>query len=136
MFRRILLAVDGSEGSKKAVEVATNLATTTVAEVLVFHVREVEMARGGDPVETPQEAADLVNGIAEDLKAKGVTAVADARTAPYGSAAREIVSEAEAAGVDLIVMSARELSDVTALLIGSVAHKVLHLAHCPVLIAR
>lgn len=136
MFRRILLAVDGSEGSERAVEVATDLAATTAAEVLVFHVREVEMARGGDPVETPQEAADLVNGIAEDLRAKGVTAVADARTASYGSVAREIVSEAEAAGADLIVMSARGLSDVTALLIGSVAHKVLHLAPCPVLIAR
>jgi nucleotide-binding universal stress UspA family protein len=34
------------------------------------------------------------------------------------------------------VMGSRGLSDFQALLVGSVAHKVLHYAHCPVLIVR
>jgi nucleotide-binding universal stress UspA family protein len=103
--------------------------------VLVFHVREVDTALA-NTTETPQDAADLVNDIAEELRGRGISASADSRTAPYGRAARDIVETAEAAGADLIVMGSRGLSEMTSLLVGSVAHKVLHLAACPVLIAR
>jgi nucleotide-binding universal stress UspA family protein len=41
-----------------------------------------------------------------------------------------------ACDADLIIMGSRGLSDFEALLLGSVAHKVVHYAHCPVLIVR
>jgi nucleotide-binding universal stress UspA family protein len=54
----------------------------------------------------------------------------------YGSAARLILAAAKEHGAGLIVMGCRGHSDLAALLLGSVAHKVLHLSECPVLIAR
>jgi nucleotide-binding universal stress UspA family protein len=53
----------------------------------------------------------------------------------YGSAARLILDAANEHGAGLIVIP-RGHSDLAALLVGSVAHKVLHLSECPVLIAR
>jgi nucleotide-binding universal stress UspA family protein len=53
-----------------------------------------------------------------------------------GQTAKAIVDEARAFDADLIVMGSRGLSDFQALLVGSVAHKVLHYAHCAVLIVR
>jgi nucleotide-binding universal stress UspA family protein len=54
----------------------------------------------------------------------------------YGSAARLILDAAKEHGAGLIEMGSRGHSDLAALLVGSVAHKVLHLSECPVLIAR
>jgi nucleotide-binding universal stress UspA family protein len=54
----------------------------------------------------------------------------------YGSAARLILDAANEHGAGLIVMGSRGHSDLEALMVGSVAHKVLHLSACPVLIAR
>jgi len=47
-----------------------------------------------------------------------------------------IVHEAARAGVEAIVMGSRGRSDVASLMLGSTSHKVLHLAHCPVIVVR
>jgi nucleotide-binding universal stress UspA family protein len=44
MFRTIVLAVDGSKSSEKALELAKRLATATSDEVVVTHVTELEEA--------------------------------------------------------------------------------------------
>jgi nucleotide-binding universal stress UspA family protein len=137
MYTRILLAVDGSEHSKKAVPAAADLAKCADGEIRVFHVREVEVGRAGVvPLETTTDAADLVNGVVHDLHAQGAKASGDARSAPYGRAAKDILDEATSFGADAIVMGSRGLSDFSALLVGSVAHKVIQHAECPVLVVR
>jgi nucleotide-binding universal stress UspA family protein len=50
--------------------------------------------------------------------------------------AQSIVAAAEDHGSQVIVMGSRGLSDIGGFLLGSVTHKVVHLAPCPVLIAR
>ena len=48
----------------------------------------------------------------------------------------EILAEAEESGASVIVMGSRGVSDLTGLLVGSTAHKVLHLGRLPVLVIR
>lgn len=137
MYDRILLAVDGSEHAKKAVSSAAELAKASDGEIRVFNVREVDVAKMGAAIaETPDEAAELVNGVVHDLHERGVKASGSARSAAFGRAAQEILDEAKSFGADLIVMGSRGLSDFKALLLGSVAHKVLQHAESPVLVIR
>ncbi|HEY8116231.1 MAG TPA: universal stress protein [Actinomycetota bacterium] len=136
MFEKLLLAVDGSPGSEKAVGIAAGLAKNLGSEVLVFHVREIEIGRFSGQMEPPEEALELVNRVVSTLQEQGVVVKGEARSAPLGRAGREIVEGAAAAEVDGIVLGSRGLSDWSALLLGSVAHKVISLAHCPVIVAR
>jgi nucleotide-binding universal stress UspA family protein len=53
-----------------------------------------------------------------------------------GDPAREILAAATAEGVDAIVIGSRGLGKLTALLLGSVSHKVSNQAHCTVIIVR
>jgi nucleotide-binding universal stress UspA family protein len=136
MFHKLLLAVDGSPHADKAVGIADELARALGSEVLVLHVREVEVGRFPGQMEAPQDAIDLVNRVVGRLEADGVVCKGEARSTSHGRAAREIVEEATAAGADGIVLGSRGLSDWEAALIGSVAHKVISLAVCPVIVAR
>lgn len=137
LFDRILLAVDGSAHSKKAVPVAADLASRYGGEVLVFHAREHELALGVDvDAETPQEALDLVDGIVRELKDAGIGVRGEIVRVPLGQTPRAILDAARDGNVDLIVMGTRGLSEWSRLLMGSVAHKVVHLAEMPVLVVR
>lgn len=137
MFDRILIAVDGSPFSTPAVSTTVEIATKFQSEVFVLHVREHEVGRAGAfPLETPQEAIDLVTATVKVLKAGGVSATGDVHTTVAGHAAREIVDTAKNKGADLIVMGSRGLSDIAGLFLGSVTHKALQLAHVPVLVVK
>lgn len=137
MFKKILLAVDGSEPSTRAVEVCKDLALSQGAEVIVLHVKEHDRGRGfGYELETREEASEIVDSAVRTLKDAGVSARGELFFALYGHAAREILSHAHDEKVDVIAMGSRGLSDLAGLVVGSVAHKVLHLAQTPVLIVR
>jgi nucleotide-binding universal stress UspA family protein len=137
MFHRILLAVDGSEHSRKGVPIAGDLSRRYGAEVVVFHVQEHEMSWAGDiDVETGSEAFDLVDGIVRTLKDEGASARGEVVRAPLGRTAKAILDACAAEDVDLVVMGSRGVSELGRLLTGSVARKVVQLAHVPVLVAR
>lgn len=137
MFDRILIAVDGSPYSEPAVSAAVEIATKFNSQAFVLHVREHDRGRAGAfPMETPQDALELVSDTVKTLRAAGVTATSDVRGAVAGYAAKEIVDTAKRQAADLIVMGSRGLSDIAGLFVGSVTHKVLQLAHIPVLVVR
>jgi nucleotide-binding universal stress UspA family protein len=137
MFQRILLAVDGSEHSYRAVPVAADLARRYEGEVIVLHVREHELTWGADiDIETDREAITLVDDIVRRLKEDEVNVSGDVIRVPVGNAAKAIVDVASRDRADLVVMGTRGLSEWGRLLMGSVADKVLHLAGCPVLVVR
>ena len=140
MFKTILLAVDGSTYSEKAVELARHLAEAGNEEIVVTHVTELLPARyqvhPGLDYEFDQEAIELAKGYATDMEADGLKVRIELRHSQYGHIARIITNLADELDAGLIVMGSRGRSDLSALLLGSVAHKVLHLSRRPVLIAR
>lgn len=133
MFEQILLAVDGSDHSKKAAGAAAEFARNSNVEVHVVHVYEVGLIAG---VETPSEATDLVDGVVQELRQAGVKADGQATSARAGQVAPAMLDAARAFDAGLIVMGTRGLSDFSGLLLGSIAHKVIHHAECPVLVVR
>ena len=137
MFRKILVPVDGSEHSGKALSLAKELASKFDSEVLVFHVREKSVGKGGSwDVDLTEEEVDIAEEAAQVLVAEGVKAKSERQSALYGHAAQKIVRAADENGADMIVMGSRGLSDWRGLLVGSVTHKVLHMAPCPVVVVR
>ena len=135
MFKSILLAVDGSEHSNKAVDAVRDLAQQSDSDLLVLHVRERLVTRRGVS-ETAIEDAGVAMDLAESLKGDGIKARAEEPLVPHGQIAQEIARVAEAVKPDVIAMGSRGLSDVGGFFLGSVTHKVLHLARCPVLVVR
>ncbi|MFD1882997.1 universal stress protein [Paracoccus pacificus] len=146
MFQKILLAYDGSVGSDRALEKATELALLTGGELAVLTVyrhhamleASISMVRGKlDPggnldetmKTTARETADHAKTRAKAAGVRKVTASIKA-----GPPARTIVSVAREKGVDLIVVGSRGLGSAEGFLLGSVSHKVTGLADCPVLV--
>jgi len=140
MFKTILLAVDGSEHSEKAAELAAQLAIAGNDEIVVTHVTELLPSRyqvqPGLDDEFDKDAIELAKGYTADMEADGLKARVELRHSQYGHIARIITNLADELEAGLIVMGSRGRSDLSALLLGSVAHKVLHLSRRPVLIAR
>jgi len=136
-MNKIFLPVDGSDHSRRAIAQASALARLSGGEVRVFHLQEREPSKAGTAsFETTADATSLVDNAVSQLQDAGVKTSGETRAGLAGETAKAIVDEASRFGADLIIMGSRGISDVQALLVGSVAHKVLHYAHCPVLIVR
>ena len=139
MFDKILAAVDHSEVSDRALDEARDLALLSKGEVWVLHLREREVAvKTGVSLsdESMDEARAAVAAAVDKLTAAGVKAYGDVGTTLFGYAARNIVDDAKEHDVDVIVMGSRGRGDLAGLILGSTAHKVIHLADRPVLIVR
>jgi nucleotide-binding universal stress UspA family protein len=139
VYDKILLAVDHSEISDRAVVAARDLGVLSKGEVWVLHLREREMGAktGALPGnETTDDANAAVAASVDVLTQAGVKAHAEVRNTIFGYAAREIVNDAQEIGADVIVMGSRGRGDIAGLLLGSTAHKVIHLSDRPVLVVR
>ena len=138
MYERVLVALDHSETSQRVLKVAKELATAAGSEVWVVHLREREVIAqlGNVANESDLEAQSGVEQAVEELKKAGVNAHGEVREALFGHAAREIVEDAKSHDASIIILGSRGRSEISSLLVGSVAHKVLHLADRPVLVVR
>ena len=138
MFGTMLLAVDGSPPADRAAEVVRRLASAGGDEAVVLHATEVMAMRGGVTVELYQDrdgrAADKRHG--SELERAGVPVKVELVRTLAGRVAPIIVEAARECQADVIVMGSHGRGDLAALLLGSVAHKVVHLADRPVLIVR
>jgi nucleotide-binding universal stress UspA family protein len=147
MFEKIVAAVDSDpERSAKVLEAAKELALACNSEVLVAHVRELERTlsmvgsagHAGIPpalhLESEELARELVDTAVATLRSAGVEARGQVGPAT-GSTARELLNIAREFDSTVIVVADRG-SQVSDLLLGSVAHRIVHLAECSVLLAR
>ena len=133
---RILVPFDGSHRSQRAIATAAALAATCDGEIVVVHLRVLEQPGQGPPIETREDATQLLGRIVEQLLGEGVRAWGVLGTASRGAVADEIVGVATGSGVDLIVMGSHGRSNLGRLIFGSVTHKVMRRAPCPVVAVR
>jgi nucleotide-binding universal stress UspA family protein len=138
MYEKVLVAVDHSEHSKQVLDAARDLAALAKGAVHVLHVREREVmpAIGLPPTESDAEAHQAVESAIAEFKAAGIEATGEIVDAIYGRAARAIVDEARRNGAGVIIMGSRGRGDLAGLVLGSTAHKVIHLSDRPVLVVR
>lgn len=137
MFETMLVAVDGSRQGGKTVPTAIDLATRYGSAVTVVHVREHAKYEGSDVDLGPDvQPEDLVNGVVEQFRSAGVEAVGEIRRVNPGQTPEQIVKVADDIGANLIVMGTRGWTEWKSLVLGGVANKVIHHAHCPVLLVR
>ena len=137
MYEKILAAVDESEMADRVLAAAGDLAKLSRGDVLVVHMREREQTKFGmTSAESREDAQAFVEASVGKLTATGISARGSARDVMFGHTAREIIDDAESNDIDIIVMGSRGRGDLAGLLLGSTAHKVIHLTHKPVLVVR
>jgi nucleotide-binding universal stress UspA family protein len=137
MLEKLLLAVDQSEHSRKAVPATVELARAGGGTVHVLHVREIFYPVPPTVVgDSPEEAQTLVDGVVEELKGAGIVADGAVRPSSGGSPAGAILEYAREVGAGMIVVGSHGHSTLGGLLIGSVANKLTQLSTCPVLVVR
>ena len=146
----ILCATDGSDHARTALDIAADLAHAHHARVLVLHVQGSHgSGRIPEALEILEKLehirlteADILRAAAEQIAKQGVMALKDRGVAQVealvveGDPARQIIETARERGVDVIVLGSRGLGDLQGLLLGSVSHKVAHLAPCTCIIAK
>jgi universal stress protein A len=139
----ILCPTDFSEPSEEGLTVARELASHFGCDLLLVHVLPVVPALPTDPTfvfNVPEyeralhtDAAARLAKMAQDTVAKGVKT---RTTVGHGDAGIEIVRIAQEEGADLIVIATHGLTGWRHVMFGSVAEKVVRLAHCSVLSVR
>jgi nucleotide-binding universal stress UspA family protein len=147
MYKRILVATDGSTLSKKAVTSAIGLAATCGAELVALKVvprYPQAYFEGSIPLSVgdvsrlekqwtvaAQAAVDAVvkSAKSKNVQAKGITAKSDV-------VSDAIIAAAKKQNADLIVMASHGRKGIKRLLLGSETHQVLTHSHIPVLVLR
>lgn len=128
--RRLLVAVDGSPGSRRAAIWAGGLARDIGAAVTLFYVIPQDSEDVRFTV-TRSVAEPFLGPIAALLERAGVQV---ARKVAYGHPAHEVVAEARRGDHDTIVVGRWGRSAPEGFVMGGVADRVLHSAACNVLV--
>ena len=151
MYKEILVPLDGSEISASSLPTARQLAQSLGARVHLLQVssqtEQFAIMRGAEfgtmGADYSQQVLDEVmtaqrdrierylDEVGVDLASDGLTVV---KAVEDGQAADKIVDYAEAAGIDLIIMSTHGRGGVRRFLVGSVTDKVIRSTDLPVLV--
>lgn len=155
MFQKILIPLDGSEHSSRALDVGIQIAKRFEGKITLIHVYSVTLhpflapepttlTPPAVPIMTPMETSEIAEAARkagtqvltkgeEKTRAEGVQVETLLRE---GHVVQEIVSVASEGKFDLIVMGARGVGKLKEILLGSVSDGVLRNAHCPVLVVK
>jgi nucleotide-binding universal stress UspA family protein len=137
MFRGLLVPVDFSKSSARALRHAAELAAKSGGSLVIVHVVPVDygwLGIGRDESRDldrslQRQAADRLRAFADENVGHRVAAELEVR---IGRPAEEIVAAATEAKSDAIVLSTRGITGLDRYFIGSVADRVARLAACPV----
>lgn len=150
MINKVLVAVDGSTHSIKAVEFAAQIAAGCGAKLFILTVirahqspkvtaelqayAKLEHIEGADFEATRLLSNQLLSHAEETARDKGIKDIE--KTLITGPVARSIVAHAKEKAVDMIVIGSRGLGNIEATLRGGVSHRVELLAKCSVLTVK
>ncbi len=136
---KILTPVDGSDHSMRAAKYAADMAKLMDSEILLIHYHRPFPAILGEPYfqkavnKILKESNLLLEPFRKMLEESGVTFTDRVLEGPPR---HKIAEAAEIEKCDLIIMGSRGRSNIEGLLLGSIAHGVLHSSPCPVLVVR
>lgn len=145
MFKRILMAVDGSHAAELALQEAVKLAKELRAQLRVVHVVDevsLNWPEGGDLEEVQETFRKFSRKILEKadagMRKAGMTAETKMlEIETFGHRVADMIAaEAEAWPADLIVIGTHGRRGMNRLLLGSVAEGVARVATKPVLLIR
>lgn len=155
LFEKILVPLDGSEHSLRALEIAIQIAKKFDGKITLIHVysvtiRPVMMPEPTTltppmiPVMTPAEVSKAVEAtrkagasiLTEGEQKVKAEEVQVETLLKEGHTVQEIIRTAKEGKFDLIVIGGRGISKIRELLLGSVTDGVIHHAPCPVLVIK
>ncbi len=143
MYKRILVAVDGSETSRRAFEAALDLAKAMGSTLQPFYVIENTPmyfdAPGYDPSilrnQMIAQGKELAEDINKAMSARGVQgAMVTGEASSLDDVPTLVLNAAKAQGADLIVMGTHGRRGFQRLILGSVAERCVRQSSLPVLL--
>ena len=145
MFKKILIPIDGSEGSWRALNTAVELGKKFDSDLLVVNV--IQPYNNAALLAIPLDHATVTQGNSELEKiGDKVLEMAEERLASYPHKteyslhvrhpSERMISLAKKANADAIVIGSRGLSGIAEFFLGSVSSKVSQYASVPVLIVK
>ena len=139
MFKNIVIAVDGSECSHKALKFAKSIAERFEANLWLVHAfsNPADFMGYTDYEKLFARRKAAAQAVLDDARQKlGGTSFVVNEELREGPEAESILKEAQKAEADLIVMGTRGLGTLKGFLVGSVSRKVIHYAACPVMVVH
>ena len=156
LFKKILVAQDGSESSQRAAQAALELAEKLKADLVVLHAissptsyyhSTIASTTGMSLPSPSQHEIDAYYAYARKV-ALGIVGETESKAKKQGihvkteipeavsSIVETIVNHASKENVDLIIVGTRGLGGFKKMLLGSVSSGIVSHAHCPVLVVR
>jgi nucleotide-binding universal stress UspA family protein len=138
-FQRIVLPVDGSDGSVRAAAKALSLAKETGADITALYVMEFPYLVSVDLNSSYPDIIEIIkkrgNEVLDTVKKQGLRLGVSVKTKLVeGIPDDQIIKEAKKD--DLIVMGCKGRTALSRILVGSVCEKVLHHSKSPVMVIR
>lgn len=135
MYDKILVPTDGSEGSKKALEHAVNIAEKFDSQIHVLYIVDVRSASTQEVMlgmmeELREIGEESTEEFAEAVREKGLEAVTEVTE---GVPHRGINSYVDENDIDMVVMGTRGRTGLDRVLVGSTTEKVVRTSEVPVM---
>jgi nucleotide-binding universal stress UspA family protein len=143
MFRRLLVAFDGSPHAQQALTDAIDMAQTNSGTLSVISVAPEPsvwaMSGYGVPIDVDRVSMEFEREY-QSMLDRAVSRIPGdlpvTKILKQGAPGREIAGEANSGEYDLVVMGSRGRGELRSLLLGSVSHRVLQASHVPVLVVH